>query len=123
MKKKIQISSKFPCRAKQSENWDLGTQVQQIRNTFDHFEVIWVQLSQNVMQLKNMMAVERNELEFGIRGVLVEHIWGSFDLVVFKVSLKSFSALFSKWSITPEQQRAGRKLLKFGTRATYILYL
>ncbi len=29
---------------------------------------------------------------------IVTHIWGIFDLVMFKVSFGSFSALVSKWS-------------------------
>ena len=31
------------------------------------------------------LTVERNGLRFGTRGVLVQHTWGTFDAVVFKV--------------------------------------
>ena len=47
---------------------------------------------------------------------LVTHIWGTFDLVGFKVSLWSFGAVFSKWPITQQQMVLGRKWVKFGTR-------
>ncbi len=33
-------------------------------------------------------------------GALVAHIWGTFDLVRFKVIFGSFSALVSKWLVT-----------------------
>ncbi len=32
--------------------------------------------------------------------ILVIHIWGTFDLVVVKVILGSFSALVSEWPVT-----------------------
>ncbi len=32
--------------------------------------------------------------------VLIQHMWGTFDLLVFKVILSSFGALVSKWFIT-----------------------
>ncbi len=32
-------------------------------------------------------------------GTVVTHIWGTFDLVVFKVISGSFGALVSKWPV------------------------
>ena len=36
-------------------------------------------------------------------GILVTHIWCTFDLVVFKVILRSFGECVSKWSVTPKR--------------------
>ncbi len=52
------------------------------------------------------LIVQRNRLKFetewkvGEVAVVVEHIWVTFDLVVFRVVLGSFGGLVSKWPVT-----------------------
>ncbi len=47
---------------------------------------------------------------------LVTNTWGAFDLVGFKVILKSFGALFSKYLVTQIWLAVERKGLKFRTQ-------
>ena len=52
-------------------------------------------------------------------GILIhQHIWGTFDLLVFKVIFGSFSALVSKRPGTRKQLTIEWKGVKFGTRGT-----
>ncbi len=49
-------------------------------------------------------------------GTLVTHMWCTFDLVVFKVILRSFGACVSKWPVTPKRQVVQQNGVKFETR-------
>ncbi len=49
-------------------------------------------------------------------GILVTLIWYTFDFVVFKVILGSFSTLFSKWPVTRKHLIVEQNGLKFGTQ-------
>ena len=40
------------------------------------------------------------DLVVGGGGVTYKHIWGTFDLLVFKVILESFSAFVSRWPVS-----------------------
>ncbi len=46
--------------------------------------------------------------------ILATHIWGTFDLVVFKVILGSFGAFVSKWPISRKRRVLERNVVKFG---------
>ncbi len=46
-------------------------------------------------------------------GILVTHIWGTFDLVGFKVILGSIGALMSKWPVSQKRLVIKQKGLKF----------
>ncbi len=45
---------------------------------------------------------------------LATHMWCTFDLVVFKVILRSFGARVSKWPVTPKRLVVERNGVKFG---------
>ncbi len=47
---------------------------------------------------------------------MVVCVWGTFDLLAFKVMLGSFGALVSKWTLTRKNLAIERNGLKFGTR-------
>ncbi len=49
-------------------------------------------------------------------GTLVTHMWCTFDLVVFKVILRSFGARVSKWPVTPKRLVVEQTRVKFETR-------
>ena len=65
------------------------------------YRVIWpytVQVQFEVIRctcLRMACIVERNGVKFGTR-TLLTYMWGTYDLVVFKVILGSFGALVSK---------------------------
>ncbi len=48
--------------------------------------------------------------------VFVTCIWGTFDLLVFKVILGLFSALVSKWPVTRKTLAVEENEVKVGTR-------
>ena len=50
-------------------------------------------------------------------GVVVTCICGTFGLLVFKVSLRSFDALVSRLPVTRKRLAVERKIVKFGLRA------
>ena len=58
-------------------------------------------------------------------GTLVTHtcIWVHFGLVVFMVTLGSFSVLVSNWAITSKRLVVEPNGVKFGTRAKYSAYM
>ncbi len=47
-------------------------------------------------------------------GVIVTRIWGTFDLLVFKVILGSFGAFVSKWPVTQKRLAIEPTGMKFG---------
>ena len=47
--------------------------------------------------------------------VPVTHIWGTLDLIVFKVILGLFGALVWKWSVTRKRLALGQNWVKFGS--------
>ncbi len=51
---------------------------------------------------RKRLFVERNS-EIWALWILVTHVWGTVDLAGFKVILRSFGALFSKWPVTQKQ--------------------
>ncbi len=61
------------------------------------------------------LVVEQNGLKFGA-GILVTHIWGTFDLVGFTVILESFDALVLKCSVFQKGLVVRKNWLKFWTR-------
>ncbi len=48
--------------------------------------------------------------------LLVTHIWGTFDLLVFKVISGHSAHFFSKWPVTPKRLALGQKGMKFETQ-------
>ena len=55
--------------------------------------------------------------------ILVTHIWGTYDLVVFKGILESFGAFVSKWPVSRKWLVIEQNGVKFGTRIWGTLYL
>ena len=49
-------------------------------------------------------------------GTVLTHMWFAFDLIAFKVILRSFSARVSKWPVTPKGLVAERNGVQFETR-------
>ncbi len=49
-------------------------------------------------------------------GTLVTHMWCTFDLVVFKVILRSFGARVSNWPVTPKRLLVEQNGVKFESR-------
>ncbi len=58
-----------------------------------HLGSFGLHLSANGLLNRKRLTVERNGLKFETRGMLVEHIWATFDFVVVKLILESISAL------------------------------
>ena len=52
--------------------------------------------------------------------ILVTYIWGTYDLVVFKVIWGSFSALVSKWPVSQKGLVVERNGVKFMNHAHYL---
>ena len=61
------------------------------------------------------VVVEQTGVKFGDSVTLVTRIWGTFDLVGFKVIVGSFSTLFSKCLVTQKRLAIQQKELKFRT--------
>ncbi len=40
-----------------------------------------------------LLVIEPNGVKFGTQGALIEHMWDTFDLVMFKVILRSYDAI------------------------------
>ena len=53
-------------------------------------------------------------------GTLVTHMWCTFDLVVFKFSLRSFGARVSKRPVTPKRLVVERNGVTFETRGQFL---
>ena len=49
---------------------------------------------------RKVLVIERNGVKFGDPWTIVINIWGTFELVGFKVILGSFGALVSKWPVS-----------------------
>ncbi len=82
------------CGAKQIEIWDSGVPVElyglpQCSRSFWGHSKHSLKMSSN-----SKMSVHRaKQIEISDSGMLVEDIWGTFDLVVFKIIVRPFGAL------------------------------
>ncbi len=61
------------------------------------------------------LVVEQNGLKFG-SGIVAKQIWDTFDLVGFKVILRSLGAFVTKWAASQKRLIIERNGVKFGTR-------
>ena len=61
------------------------------------------------------LVTEQNGVKFEIRGEVI-HIWGTFDLVVFKAIWGPFGALVSRWPVSQKWLVVERDGVKFETR-------
>ncbi len=79
-------------------------------------KVTLVILISNWPVTRKWLAVEQNGLNLWLGGAVVWLlIWDSFDLLVLKVILGSFSALVAKWPITWKRLAVEQNGVKFGT--------
>ncbi len=71
------------------------------------------------------MAMRRAKLsEIWESGLVVTCIWGTFDLLVFKVILGSFIALVSKWPVTQKRLAIRATRTEFwGSGGTYHMHM
>ncbi len=53
---------------------------------------------------------------------LLERVCCTFNVIVFKVILRSFNAIISKWPVTLKQVTVGRNRLKFGTCGLFVVH-
>ncbi len=67
--------------------------------------------------------IQGNLTLWGSRSIWITYIWGTYDLVVFKVILGSFSALVSKWAVSRKGLVIERNGVKFGIRNTSYTYV
>ncbi len=107
---------------KQSEIWDSGgggVVIICIYGASLVFKAIFfihsVYVPQNGRYLKTAgHGVKGNEIWDS--GIVVVCIWGTFDILVFKVALGSLCVLVSKWTLTRKRLAIGQSGVKFGTR-------
>ncbi len=102
-------------RMKRIEIWDSGVLVSHvcISSFWVHSGHLFLRLGPNVVGNGEKMKKNSNILNISPRraklsenldlGVSVEQIWGTFDLVVFKIILGSFCAVASIWHATRKQ--------------------
>ncbi len=60
-------------------------------------------------------------VNFGTQVLVVTCIWGTFDLLAFKVILGSFSEFLSKWPVTRKGLTVDQNGVKFWTRGVVVI--